>query len=231
MEGDQAEAPEPERQRVKCAKCGALTDVEEVTTARGQFYCPKCVDGTIAIESVLPFREKYDNRAIRWTMLGCFLLPLVVVFGSMFILVYTFMRLDTQLDCKARMEMLYKVMVLYAGAQNAYPPENNDFRPLYDKRYTTNFHLFVCPGTKNTVTTVDHLKDDSTSREGAGMSYFYQGGHGFVLEEGEEGLPLFWDQDPANHRDKGVNVLFRDGHHEWLEEPPKLQAPESVGAH
>ena len=234
-ENDQPKPPDTEgqaeRKKVKCETCGRLVEVEEITTARGKFYCPDCVDGAIAMESILPFREKYDNRAIRWTVLGCGILLLAVVLGSTLLLILTYMRLDTEIECKARMGRLYQKMVAYAGDAdyNAYPPENNDLRPLYTSEYTTTFSLFICPGTKNVVTAVRHLNDESAAPEGEGMSFFYQGGYSFVNEEGDRKRPLFWDQSPANHKGRGVNILFKDGHHDWTERPPELRPPEEVG--
>lgn len=230
--------PEPEARTVACETCGKPVAVEDVTTARGKFYCPECVDGTIAMESVLPFREKFDNRAIRWTVLGCGLLLIAAVFVSIFVLVYTYMRFDTQLDCKTRMKTLYGKLAVYAREYNSYPPRNNDLRPLLDERYTVkvprknraNFALFVCPGTENIVTRLEHLQDNGTAPDGEGMSYFYQGGHGFVIETGDEALPLLWDQTPANHKGRGVNIIFKDGHHRCgTDEVPELRPPGEWG--
>jgi len=218
--------PGPERTKVKCEKCGASVDVEEITTARGKFYCPDCVDGTIALESVLPFREKYDIPAIRRTVLGCGIVLVASVFGSLALLIYTYMKLDTQMDCRnMNLRLLHNAMAAYAREYNAYPPEDNDLRPLYDTGHVSRLGLFVCPGTQNQVTEPAHLKDDRTSPEGAGMSYLYRGGYGFAVEEGDEKLPLVWDQSVENHKGRGANVIFKDGHHEWVEHLPALQTP------
>jgi hypothetical protein len=217
---------EPERRQVKCDTCGALVDVEEITTARGKFYCPNCVSGAVALESLMPFRERFDFRAIKWTVLGCGVALIAAVFVSIFMLVYTYMRLDKQFECRdLKLRPLYQVMASYAREYNAYPPADNDLRPLYGK-HTTNLHLFVCPGTQNIVTRVEDLKDDSASPEGEGMSYFYQGGFGFIRDKDEQPQPLVWDQSPANHKGRGVNVIFNDGHHEyWTERVPELRPP------
>jgi prepilin-type processing-associated H-X9-DG protein len=214
---------QPERKKVKCDTCGAFVDVEEITTARGKFYCPDCLSGTVAIESLLPFRERFDFRAIKWTVLGCGVALIVVVFVSIFMLIYTYMRLDKQLECRdLKLRPLYQVMAAYAREYNAYPPDDNDLRPLYG-RHTTNLHFFVCPGTTNTVTGVEHLKDDSASPDGEGMSYFYRGGYRFIRDKEDEPQPLVWDQSPANHKGRGVNVVFNDGHHEyWTDRVPEL---------
>jgi len=228
-DADETKGPQPEPQKVTCAKCGKLVDAGEVTTARGRPYCPDCVDAALAIESVLPFRGKYDKHAIKATVRGCGLLVLVVLSGLIFMLLWMYLRLNAQIECKARMGTLYEKMASYAEAHDAYLPENNDLRPLYEEKYTADFRLFVCPGTENTVTTVDHLKDDAVAPEGEGMSYFYQGGHRFAEESGDEALPLFWDQGAANHRGQGVNIIFKDGHHEWAEAPPELRPSEEAG--
>jgi hypothetical protein len=221
----------PERQKVKCDTCGALVDVEEITTARGKFYCPNCLSGAVALESVLPFRERYDFRAIRWTVLGCGVALIVVVFVSIFMLIYSYMRLNKPLECRdLKLVPLYKVLAAYAREFNAYPPDNNDLRPLYGP-HTTNLHFFVCPGTRNIVTRVEDLKDDSASPEGEGMSYFYQGGYRFIRDKAEEPQPLVWDQSPANHKGRGVNVIFNDGHHEyWTDRVPQLGPPGEAAA-
>ncbi len=232
-------SPEPGPRTVACEKCGRSVAVEDVTTARGKFYCPECVDGTIAMESVLPFREKFDNRAIKWTVLGCGVLLVAAVFVTIFVLVYTYMRFDTQLDCRTRMKTLYSRMATYAREYNGYPPRNNDLRPLMDegtmakvaRTDRANFALFVCPGTTNIVTRIAHLQDNGTAPDGEGMSYFYQGGHGFVIEPGDEALPLLWDQGPANHKGRGVNVIFKDGHHRCESDgAPELRPPGQGGA-
>jgi len=229
-----AEQPEgpggPERKKVKCDTCGTLVDVEEITTVRGKFYCADCLSGTMALESVLPFKEKYDFRAIKWTVLGCGLLLVAAVFVSIFMLVYTFMRLDTQIECRnLKLMPLYTAMQAYASEYNAYPPDNNDLRPLYGK-HGTRLTYFVCPGTDNIVSRAEHLKDDNVAPEGEGMSYFYQGGHRFIRDKGDEPLPILWDQSPANHKGRGVNVIFNDGHHDyWTERVPELVPPGEAG--
>jgi hypothetical protein len=219
------EAPSPEPEKVKCSTCGRLFDVEEITTARGKFYCPECVMEAVSAEGLMPFREKYDNRAIRWTVLGCGLALLLVVFGSVFLLVYTYMQLSPELECRnLHLARIFSALRNYAGTYNAYPPDNNDLRVLYGSEYKTTFINFVCPGTRNVVTAVSHLKDSSASPKGAGMSYFYQGGYGFILDEGDEMRPLLWDQSVANHGGDGVNIIYRDGHHAW--HPPGPESPE-----
>jgi hypothetical protein len=222
---------EPKRKTVACALCGTHVDVEQITTVHGRFFCSDCAAGAAALEEFKPFREKYDMRSIRWAVVGCFVLLVVVVFGITFTMIYSYFRLGRLGDCKARMDVLHKAILEYASVYNAYPPENNNLMPLYGKRFTTNFKLFVCPGTTNTVTTVHHLKDDGDSPTGPGMSYFYQGGHRFFLAEGDEARPLFWDQSPANHKGRGVNVIYKDGHHEyWKASEPKLVDPAQAGA-
>lgn len=63
--------PQAARQNVTCETCGRSVDVEEITTLRGKFYCPDCVDGAVAAHAILPFRESYDVRSVRWVVLGC----------------------------------------------------------------------------------------------------------------------------------------------------------------
>jgi hypothetical protein len=219
-------APQPGPEKVKCSTCGRLVDVEAITTARGKFYCPECVVDAVSAEGLLPFREKYDNRAIRWTVLGCGLALLLVVFGSVFLLVYTYMRLSPELECKnLHLQRISKALVTYAGEYNAYPLHNNDLRLLYGSEYKTTFINFVCPGTRNVVTAIPHLKDAGTSTTGPGMSYFYQGGYGFIGEDGDEKRPLLWDQGVANHGGDGVNIIYKDGHHAWDARVPKLHPP------
>jgi predicted RNA-binding Zn-ribbon protein involved in translation (DUF1610 family) len=217
---------EPARQKVTCATCGRTVDVEEITTLRGKFYCPNCADAAISACLAPTFRQLYDVRSVRWLVVGCAILFFAFIAGATLVMIFTYMRFDTEIACRNRLHgHLYEAILLYARANNVYPPANNDLRPLYDKKYTTNFHLFVCPGTGNVVTTIHHLKDEDTSPEGPGMSYFYQGGYSFWSKEGDEKRPLVWDQGTANHRGRGVNVVYKDGHHEWAETPPQLHPP------
>lgn len=223
---DTPDQEEPERKGLKCELCGKLTDVENITTIHGKFYCADCTEAGKALEELQPFRERYDRPSIRRTVLGCGIALVVFIIGSIVLLIYTFMRIDTLTDCKATMEKrVYPLLVDYAK-DGAYPPNNNDLRVLFDRDIRLNLHLFECPGTTNTVTTREHLKDDSASPTGPGMSYFYQGGYGYVLEPDETELPLFWDQSPANHKGRGVNIIFKDGHHEyWKTKVPQLRPP------
>jgi hypothetical protein len=219
-------APPSEPEKVKCSACGRLVDVEDITTARGKFYCSNCVVDAVSIETFMPFREKYDNRAIRWTVLGCGLLILLVVFGSVFLLVYTYMRLSPEIECKnLHVARISRALMSYASTCNAYPPDNNDLRVLYTEGYKVTFVNFVCPGTKNVVTALRHLKDSSASPVGDGMSYFYQGGYGFFEEKGDDKRPLLWDQSAANHRGTGVNIVYKDGHQAWDARVPELHPP------
>ena len=222
---------QPERRKVTCESCGRNVDVEEITTLRGKFYCADCIDGAIAAHTILPFRESYDVRSVRWVIVGCAILFFVFIAAATLVMIFTYMRFDTELACQSRLQHhLYKALLLYAQANNVYPPENNDLRPLYGKEYTTNFHLFVCPGTGNVVTTIHHLKDDSPSPEGGGMSYFYRGGYSFWSDEGDEERPVVWDQGVANHKGRGVNVVYKDGHLAWNETPPPLNPPDEAVA-
>lgn len=226
MTDTQFDAPEqPERKGVKCELCGALADVEEVITVRGRFYCAGCAEAGRALDELEPFREKYDNRAIRFSVLGCAVALMLFVVGSTVLLIYTFMRIDTARECKLNMEYIYRVSAAYASGSGSFPPANNDLRPLFNPEL--RLRHFECPGTANSVMTREDLKDDSTSSDGPGMSYFYQGGYPFPREEQSDArLPLLWDQSLANHKDRGVNVIFKDGHHEyWTDRLPLLQAP------
>ncbi len=223
--------PQAERQNVTCETCGRSVDVEEITRLRGKFYCPDCIDGAIAACMAPTFRQSYDVRSVRCLVVGCAILFFVFIAGATLVMILTYTRFDTELACRSRLEgHLYKAIVLYARANNTYPPENNDLRPIYAEEYTTNFHLFVCPGTTNVVTTIQHLKDDSASPKGPGMSYFYQGGYSFWGEEGDEERPLVWDQGVDNHKGRGVNVVYKDGHLGWAETPPSLRPPDEASA-
>ncbi|MBN1919337.1 MAG: hypothetical protein JW889_15650 [Verrucomicrobia bacterium] len=232
MTETQTDAPElPERKGVKCELCGKLADVEEVTTVRGRFYCRDCAEAGRALDELQPFREQYDNRAIRYTVLGCAVALVLFVVGSTVLLIYTFMRIDTARECKRNMEYICRALTAYAAGSSVFPPANNDLRPLFGPEL--RLRHFECPGTANTVTTRDDLKNDGTSPEGPGMSYFYQGGYRFPKEEGDAKLPLLWDQSLANHKDRGMNVIFKDGHHEyWTDRLPALEprgpAPSTV---
>jgi prepilin-type processing-associated H-X9-DG protein len=219
------DSPEhPERKGVKCELCGKLADVEEVTTVRGRFYCRDCAEAGRALDELEPFREKYDSRAIRLGVLGCGIALIVFVLGTTVLLIISFMRLDTPMACKTNMVKIYRVIEQYAGSGAQFPPANNDLRPVYGP--DLRLHWFECPGTTNTVTMREQLKDDSASSEGPGMSYFYQGGYSYPIEEEDAALPLLWDQGLANHKGRGANVLFKDGHHEyWRKKTPTLVAP------
>ena len=218
---------EPERKGVKCELCGTLADVEDVTTVRGRFYCRDCAEAGRALDELEPFREHFDNRTLRFSVLGCAIALILFVVGSTVLLIYSFMRIDTARECKINMEYIHGALVEYAGGPGLFPPANNDLRPLFGPEL--RLHRFECPGTHNTVTIREHLKDDGASPDGPGMSYFYQGGYPYPRETGDAALPMLWDQSLANHKGLGVNVIFKDGHHEyWKHRIPELHRPGAV---
>ena len=207
-----------------CTECGKVFDVEELTKIRGEFYCKDCKDIATKFAQSLPFVDKYNIRALKATILGCGVLIVVACIIPFIILIYSYFSIQTELRCRDRMMMLYKVLTIYAREHGMFfPPDNNDLRPLFGEKYTMKFGLFKCPGTENIVTEKSHLKDDSGSPTGTGMSYFFQGGCMKSYDK-KTRIPLLWDQSPKNHKGKGINVLYTNGSARFITEDfPELK--------
>jgi prepilin-type processing-associated H-X9-DG protein len=118
--------------------------------------------------------------------------------------------------CQSNLSQLVTATHLYAQDNNGlFPPNPDDLRWVTTvEPYVKNYQVLRCPSEPNS----------SAARYGAGRvtgtnlwgtSYRYEGG---LANDSPGNTPLGWDW-MAWH-DGGLNVVFVDGHVEWMRDAP-----------
>lgn len=116
-------------------------------------------------------------------------------------------------------------MAMYANAHGGrFPP---DFETLATDSDLTAA-VFVCPSSNDIPATIDKPADWAATfkPDSHEASYIYVAG-GLGTSDVTEKTVLAYE-NPSNHLDSGMNVLFGDYHVDWV---PKPEADQIVAAH
>jgi prepilin-type processing-associated H-X9-DG protein len=146
-------------------------------------------------------------------VLACIVIP-VIYFMAMPQITSPGRRAD-RAQCLSNLKQIGLALALYADDyQGHLPPQNGvkglDFLLRPDILNETNVpDFFHCPkDTKRRVARIGEPLTEDT------CSYIYVGGV-WLREPATNAVPICWDK-PENHGSQGLNVLFNDGHVQWL---------------
>jgi prepilin-type processing-associated H-X9-DG protein len=121
-----------------------------------------------------------------------------------------------QTMCTNNLKEIGGALSSYAQAHDGYLPMESGAKGL-DHLLSENFlnqtnnkHMLQCPWDtiRHSARPVEPLTEDT-------VSYVYAGGGTWKSEVHTNVVPICWDKI-ENHRNVGVNVLFNDGHVQWL---------------
>lgn len=138
--------------------------------------------------------------------------------------------------CKAHLKTLYKAVMSYVETHGEYPPTNRAafLTTLYKSDILRDPQAFLCPGAhcfggshpwlgpeiRENVTYPALLEKDELSSVGYEGRYFP-----IHSEVQSHYIPIIWDK--AGNHEKGRNILFLDGHVEFISEEKFQQLFES----
>ena len=216
--------PESEAEKT-CQLCGKDFCPDCITQLRSRNLCHKCLDIEIAFEENRVKGKPASAKAVGW---GCALVMLLFFVFVALGLLLPYFKGEKNDGCRNNLKAIHKNLIEYAeDFGGKLPPVNNDLTPLVKwGGLQIDLKKFACPSTKNAIRHSLNLKDDSAAVDGAGMSYFYQGGLSVSTGRGRKlpRTPVVWDQSSENHPKKSVNLLYLNGEVEKLKKDfPKLK--------
>ena len=157
--------------------------------------------------------------------------------------------MSERVRCGSNLAQINRGMMIYANQFNKFFPANNpcatgcgtdNMAPLYEGKYVADIKAFACPATEDKPETADDLKHKHT--EGGKMSYEYWGEYNpglrfpganttvLVVAHDEDGYGVNVYIDKDNHGNSGMNIMFLDGHIEWVTAQRWYPGPDTVYA-
>ena len=163
--------------------------------------------------------------------------------------------MSERVRCGSNLGQINRGLLIYANHYNRFfvtfrvdpngthhhPPgcSDDNLKPLVDEGYVPDIKVFACPSTEDNPQTSDDLRRKRT--EGGKGSYEYCGEHKpglrypdantticvVAFDEDGNGLNCYIDKD--NHGSSGHNVLFLDGHVQWVKAQDWWPGPTAVG--
>jgi len=157
--------------------------------------------------------------------------------------------MSERVRCGSNLAQINRGMMIYANQFNKFFPANkpcatgcgtDNMAPLFVGKYVPDIKTFACPATEDNPEVADDLKHKPT--EGGKMSYEYWGEYNpglrfpganttvLVVAHDEEGYGVNVYIDKDNHGNSGMNIMFLDGHVEWVTARRWYPGPDTVYA-
>lgn len=117
-----------------------------------------------------------------------------------------------RVKCKANMQMLGQAMIMYANSNGDHFPDK--LEDVLQADPTLPPGAFVCPSDDKSPPSNSSIQTEAHEiASGQHCSYIYVG-EGLTASSPSNAVLLY--DAPADHQNEGMNVLFVDGHAEWV---------------
>ena len=180
------------------------------------------ITGIMGISRTKDPRVSGKGMAITGLVLGCVGLLMVPMYVA--IAIPSFSRAREQamrIKCSANMRQIGQALILYANSNGSHYPDKLEVLVLADTTLQSN--VFICPDDKKTPPDGSSAQTMAAGiASGQHTSYIYVG-NGLTLSEPSDSILLY--ERITNHDNEGMNVLYADGHVDWV---PKSQAQQII---